>query len=369
MAWHVSGPPLMLYSVTKLKLFIPRELTPFIRQLWRFKWLSIAVTAIGCAIGWTYVATLPPRYESSTRVYINVDPLLTPILHGLAIEENPARQIDFLQRTLLSRANLEQIIKLSDLDIPSEGGKTQPKKEDLMADLARGVSLRPQTENMISIGYANQNPVVAKNVVQAVLTVFSENATAAGRNQMENAKRFIGGELALYENQLRGAERRRADFRAQHGELLPGVDGAVSRLETGRRDIERMKVEITDIRARRDSLKRELDGTPKSLSVDATGPQVIINGHPSGYRARADAARAKLDELRMRFTDLHPDIIALQKEIAELDAKAAKEPLENRKVEIANPLYEQVKVRLVEVETELASAERRLNEPKRTKSY
>src|SRR5881398_4047281 len=89
---------------------------PYLRQLWRYKWLSLAVAWLVCAVGWPYVAIMPPKYEASTRVYLNADPVLTPLLHGLAVDDNPSRQVDYLQRTLLSRANLEQVIKLSDLD-------------------------------------------------------------------------------------------------------------------------------------------------------------------------------------------------------------------------------------------------------------
>jgi uncharacterized protein involved in exopolysaccharide biosynthesis len=153
-----------------MNLIIQDQLTPYLRQLWRYKWFSIGIASVVCAVGWPIVAMIPPRYESSTRVYLNADQLLTPLLRGLAVDDNPARQVDYLQRTLLSRANLEQVIKLSDLDISSGAGKSN---EALFPQLIRDVSLRSQTENLITISYVNQNPIVAKNVVQALLTVFS----------------------------------------------------------------------------------------------------------------------------------------------------------------------------------------------------
>ena len=60
---------------------------------------------------------VPTKYESSARVYLNADPLLTPLLRGLAADTDPTRQLDFMQRTLLSRPNLEQLVRLTDLDI------------------------------------------------------------------------------------------------------------------------------------------------------------------------------------------------------------------------------------------------------------
>lgn len=350
-----------------MKAIFESQALPYLRQIWRYKWLSVAIAWLVCAVGWPIVALMPPRYESSTRVYLNADPVLTPLLRGLAVEDNTARQLDYLQRTLLSRPNLEQVIKLSDMDRELKGADLQSVKEGMLSQLARGVSLKPQTENLISISYESPDPNQAARVVQALLTVFSESAAGRNRNQMDKAKRFIDQELQSYQEQLRAAERRRAEFREKYMDLLPSYDGTLSRLDAGRKLIAQLEIEASDARSRRDSLKRDLDTIPKSVSIDAAGPQVVIAGQPVGYRGRLEAARTKLDELRMRFTDKHPDIIALKQQITELEGKSAKEDAAGntgttggRKSEIANPVYEQVKVRLVEAETTVVAAERRL---------
>src|SRR5207302_4482294 len=135
-----------------MRAILESEVLPYLHQLWRYKWLSIAVAWLVCAVGWPVVAVLPPKYEASTRVYLNADPVLTPLLRGLAVEDNPSRQTDFLQRTLLSRANVQQIIKLSNLDLMLAGNASQTAKENLIQELARNVVLRQQTENLITIG-------------------------------------------------------------------------------------------------------------------------------------------------------------------------------------------------------------------------
>src|SRR5439155_22120495 len=55
------------------------EARSYARRLWRYKWLSIGLAWGICVIGWPIVALIPPRYESSTRVYVNADQLLTPL--------------------------------------------------------------------------------------------------------------------------------------------------------------------------------------------------------------------------------------------------------------------------------------------------
>jgi polysaccharide chain length determinant protein (PEP-CTERM system associated) len=347
-----------------MRAILASQVLPYLHQLWRYKWLSIGVAWLVCAIGWPFVAVMPPKYEADTRIYLNADPVLTPLLRGLAVDDNPSRQVDYLQRTLLSRANLQQIAKLSNFDMKLGGNDSRIAKESLLQELARNVLLRQQTENLITIGFFDRDPTVARDVVQALLTVFSENAAGLNRNQMDNAKRFIDQEIQHYEEQLKAAERRRADFRQKYRDLIPSYDGTLSRIDAGRSQIAQLELDVADARSRRDSLQKDLDTLPKLVSIDAAGPQVVVAGHPIGYRARLDAARARLDDLLMRFTEQHPDVIATQKQIRELEAKVAQgkesDTTTARKSDVANPTYEQVRLKLIEAETALVAVERRM---------
>jgi hypothetical protein len=83
-------------------------------------------------------------------VYFNADPLLTPLLRGLAADTDPTRHLDFMLRTLLSRPNLEQLVRLTDLDI----GVTNPEqKEALFKRLASDISVAPITLNLLALSY------------------------------------------------------------------------------------------------------------------------------------------------------------------------------------------------------------------------
>ncbi|MGD9614497.1 MAG: XrtA system polysaccharide chain length determinant [Alphaproteobacteria bacterium] len=355
-----------------LKNVLYQQALVYARQLWRYKWLSIGVAWLVCVIGWPVVSLIPPKYESSARVYVSADQYLTPLLKGLATEVDPRRQVEFLQRTLLSRPNLEQVIHISRLDISPLGRLSDVQREGKLLEVANNISLTSQGPNLVKITYWNSDPEVAKEVVQALLTVFAETTTGGNRRDMENAKRFLDQQIETYAAQLRAAEQRRAEFHEKYLQLLPGVDGAVSHLESGRGTVARLKLELQDARAKRDSVKAELDATPKFLSVDSNAPQVIIAGKPVGVRGRLEEARARLDELSLRFTAAHPDMIALRRQIARLEAEVKKEPADaagatdpssgGRKTQIANSVYERVKLSLVDAEMTLASAQRRLEQ-------
>src|SRR6202022_4988670 len=112
---------------------------PFVRALWRPRRLAVGTAWLVCTAGWIGAAFVPTKYESSARVYLNVDPLLTPLLKGLAADTDPSRHLDFMQRTLLSRPNLEQLIRLTDLDTAI---RTPGEKEALFKRLATDITVQ-----------------------------------------------------------------------------------------------------------------------------------------------------------------------------------------------------------------------------------
>ena len=135
--------------------FLPPQAMPLLQAVWRHKWLGVATAWLVCTVGWIGVALVPTKYESSARVYLNADPLLTPLLKGLAADTDPTRQLDFMQRTLLSRPNLEQLVRLTDLDI---GVTTAEQKEALFKRLASDISVAPVTLNLLTLSYRDQDP-------------------------------------------------------------------------------------------------------------------------------------------------------------------------------------------------------------------
>ena len=353
---------------------LPPQAMPFLQALWRHKWLGVAAAWLVCTAGWIGVALIPTKYESSARVYLNADPLLTPLLKGLAADTDPTRQLDFMQRTLLSRPNLEQLIRLTDLDI---GITTPEEKEALFKRLASDISVAPITLNLLTLSYLDRDPQVAKNVVQALLTIFAEKIAGSSRAEMDSAQRFLESEIAAYRDQLRAAEKRRADLAQRYPDIVSnrapdtGAEGdeSLSRVDQARNVVARLRLELADAVTKRDALQKELSAVPAMLSVDRA-PQVVVEGGRLGpLDERLQELRRNLDSLRLKYTENHPDVKAARQAITQLQAEAAKSSTPAGKTgaaqtrgEITNPVYEQVKVKLVDAEAAVAAVQRRLDE-------
>src|SRR6516225_1219409 len=355
--------------------WIPSQAIPFVQALWRHRWLAVGTAWLVCTAGWIGIAFIPTKYESTARVYLNADPLLTPLLRGLAADTDPGRHLDFMQRTLLSRPNLEQLIRLTDLDT---GIQTPAEKEALFKRLASDITVTPITLNLLALSYRDSDPVLAKNIVQSLLTIFAEKMAGSSRAEMDSAQRFLDDEIASYRDQLRAAEKRRAELAEKYPDIVrsrvpdaPGADDSGNRLEQARAAVARLKLELDDAQTKRDALQKELASVPAMLTVDRA-PQVIVTGQRplSAVEERLQDVRRNLDGLLLKYTKNHPDVKAARQAISQLQAEAGKSSgggtqgvgNETGKGQITNSVYDQIKVKLVDAESVVASVQRRLTE-------
>jgi polysaccharide chain length determinant protein (PEP-CTERM system associated) len=325
--------------------------------VWRHRWLALAVAWSVCVLGWTGVAFVPNQYEASTRLYVDADAVLTPLLRGLAVDSATVTELEVLQNTLLSRPNLEKVIAGTDLDLRVA---TPFDREWLRKRLASEIKITPQTRNLFTISYASREPKLAYDVVQKLITIFIDSATGSNRSEMDNAGQFLEQQIASYEAKLREAERRRADFRAKYVDVLPGENAGVSRLEQAGSQVAALKGELADATAKRELLISQLKGTAPLLVTESGG----AGGEAPGTSLAA--AERHLQELRLRYTEEFPDVIAARRLVAMLKAHpeaAAPAPGGGgggHTRSMPNAVYEQLKVRLVDTEATIASLKRRL---------
>jgi polysaccharide chain length determinant protein (PEP-CTERM system associated) len=365
----------------------------YLRAAWRRRWIGVIVAWLICGLGWVGVYLAPNQFESSARLYVDADAILTPLLRGLAADSASASQLEVLQSTLLSRPNLEKLVSKTDLDLTI----TSPSdKERLLAKLAKEVHVQSQSRNLFTITYRNPSPKLAHDVVQTLLTLFVEAATGSNRTDMENARRFLEHQISSYEQQLRAAEKRRADFRTRYIDILPSdMNPSAAATESARGQVRTVEGTLQDAIIKRDTLRQEVANTPPMLVVEAGyGPLGTDPGNPD-----LKAAEDQLRMLLLKDTEQHPDVIAQKKLIAALRAAplrsatpAARVAAGNEKGGAAanekggaggnekgggagagadrgadrssgqrsapNPVYDQLKVKLIEADTDVSTLQR-----------
>ena len=339
--------------------------TYYLRAAGRHRWIGVIVKWLVCGSGWLGVYTIPYQFESSARLFVDADAVLTSLLRGLAVDLAPTTQLEILQRTLLSRPNMEKLVSKAGLDLrvssPSE-------RERLVTQLSSGVKVVPQTRNLFTITYRDQSPKMAHDVVQALLTIFVERATGGLHADMENARRILGRQIQSYEQQLQ----RQADFRARYAEILPAdnnPDG--SALEGARNVALALEGRLQDALTSRDALEQELKNTAPMLMVESGGLNGL--GGPIA-KTRLHEAEDQLRILLLKDTDQHPDVVAQHKLIASLKDPPTKTIMlpdvalgqnggrdalnSMMKRSLPDGVYEQLKVKLVNAAASVVARQR-----------
>ena len=86
-------------------------------RVWHRRWYAIAVAWVICLIGWGTVAVMPDQYRASTQLLVDTSNVLQPILQGIAIQSDVENEVQLMRSTLLSRGNIEKVMRMTDLDL------------------------------------------------------------------------------------------------------------------------------------------------------------------------------------------------------------------------------------------------------------
>lgn len=108
------------------------QLSTIARSMWRFRWLSVGVAWLVGIAGAVAAFAIPDQYEASSRVFVNTDSILKPLMSGLAVQPNVDQQVAMLSRTLISRPNVEKLIRMADLDLKAQ---SKAQQDGLVTDL------------------------------------------------------------------------------------------------------------------------------------------------------------------------------------------------------------------------------------------
>ncbi len=348
------------------------QLLSHLRATWRYRWYAVVFAWVAAIAGWIGVKQMPDRYAASARVYVDTQSVLRPLLAGLAVQPNVDQIIGMMSRTLISRPNLEKVIRMADMDIKL---KTPEDREQMINQLTKFLSIGGAGGNLYTISYSDQNPQEAKRIVQSLLTIFVEGSLGDKRKDSDSARRFIDEQLKSYSEKLVAAETAVTEFKRGHLGLMPGEGGGYyGQLLQAKAAMEQAMLESKEAENARDAIKKQLtDETPPSLLNDQGAPEAPPSPEIDG---RVLGLEQKLDTLRLNYTEQHPDIVAILRTIAQLkEQKKAEFELKEKKraeakpgkpaptpTQARDPVYQQLNLAIAEVEARVAAMKARVAE-------
>jgi polysaccharide chain length determinant protein (PEP-CTERM system associated) len=352
-----------------------RQFTTYARGMWRRRWLGLGVAWLAGLVGVGVLFKMPDKYEASARVWVDTQSILKPLMSGLAVQPDIDQQVSIMSRTLISRPNVEKLIRMADLDLQV---RTPRQREQLIDELTRTIQMKGGgRENLYTIAYRDSDRNEARRVVQSLLSIFVESSLGDQRKGSDAARRFIEEQIRSYEKRLEEAENRLKEFKLRNMGLM-GPDGRdyFTKMTALGEDLNAARLALRAAEQSRDALKREVAGEDPVFLPDAAAGPAPGAGPPSELDARIDSLKRNLDELLRKYTDQHPDVVGTRRVLTELEKQKADE-LEARKKAAAersatpgrpplmastNPVFQQLRIALAESEANVAALRAKVGE-------
>ena len=340
-----------------------------LRITWRFRWIALFVAVCICSVGWMSVVLMPDRYQVGAKVYLDTQSMLDPLLQGIGISDTT--QVDtavIMQRTLLVRPNLEQVVRKTDMDLTAQ---TPEQFEQLVSGLARSIKVSGTVQdNIFNISYSNTDAKLATRVVDALLNLFVERSLGESRKDSSKSREFLDAQIREFEGRLIAAEGRLKEFKRQNVGIMPS-DGRTyyGRLESVGDQLAAAKLLQTEAIQKRDALRKNLADVREILASAQPDSNAGVQ-HPND--SRIESLESQLDQLLLQYTDKHPDVISTVamleslKEERQTDIdKLLAELSDEQKADgdhASNPIYQELKVELTTAEAEVAALQARVAE-------
>lgn len=285
------------------------ELRIAVHSVWNRRWLALGIAWGVCLLGWLIVSLIPASYESSARIMVRPQTVLSEKVGITAGERRKA--VEQLQQSLGSSANLERVVKGTDI------GRSVVSEAELgsaIAALRPNITVKadPTNESVFTITALHSSPRLARDVVQKLIDIAEEENITGDRAETSKTLKFLDAQLEARQKELQEAEAKRVSFETQNLGILPGAGSALNRMEAARAEMSQIDSQLIQARSAVAALGSQLAGTPRTLAGVGGG------GSP------LSAAQGELASMKARgYTDDHPDVIAVRNQIAILRAQGA----------------------------------------------
>lgn len=309
------------------------------KGMWKYRWPAVAVAWVVAVVATVIVFRIPPQYEASARIYVDTQSILKPLMSGLAVQPDVDQQVVMLSRTLISRPNVEKLVRMADLDLKNRSKAEQDATiEELMRNLRISSTGR---DNLYTLSYRDSDSGRAKRAVQSLVSIFVESSLGASRKDSDTAKTFIDEQIKSYRTKLEEAEARLKDFRLRNLDVQygDGKDAATRVGELGAQ-LETAKLELREAENARQAAKQAL-ASESSQGSSATTQSLLqesaLSVSTPEIDARLDAQRRNLDMLLQRYTEQHPDVVSTRRVVKDLEEQKRKQVAELRRTALASP--------------------------------
>jgi polysaccharide biosynthesis transport protein len=328
-----------------------------LHSVWKRRWLALGVAWGLCLLGWLVIALIPNSYESKAKVLVQTQPILPSAMN--VSPNDRQNELLRLRQTLLSTANLEKVVRSTDLQLQVANDR------DLAAQvgtLRENIKVTSTQEDIFEIsalssvaGFSNiQNARTAAAIVQKLIDLFVEGNLSGNRTETGQTIAFLDEELRKREGDLRNAEQRRVEFETKFLGILPGEGSIGTRVSAARLELANLDQQITAAQSSLVAIRGQMAGTPSNIAgAGGAGPA----------SSQLAALEGQLSQAYGRgWTEQHPDVQSLKGQIERLRPQAAAERRAGGGGGSSNPAFISLRSMMAEKEAVIAAANARKNQ-------
>lgn len=329
----------------------------YLKGTLKYRRVAIMFALLLCVIGWIFVFMMPDKFESKAKVHIDSSSVIRPLMRGMVIDPDVSALIRIIQQLMFTRPNLEKIIELSQIKPEKTGNLVSAEfieklKKDITISGARD-------KDIFDIGYSSTDPETAKNVVQAVLTVFSEQAQGKALADATDAQHFIEQQIRDYEIRLQEAEKAKEDFKRTNMDFLAGESDQFKLLNELKGQLNAATAVYHQAVARKNVLGEQVKNVQES---DEDWGVTNSTEELSEEDARITSLNDRKTELLIKYTENHPEILAIDRLIESLREQKNKNKKQSSNEmdligpeKMSNPYVQTLKIAYDNAEAEVAS--------------
>ena len=179
------------------------QITSIAKGMYKYRWPAIATAWIVALLGAIAIWRIPDQYEASARIFVDTQTILKPLMSGLAVQPDVNQQVTMLSRTLISRPNVEKLVRMADLDLDA---KTKAQQDANVERLMKTLEIKStDRDNLYFLSFRDSNPDRAKRAIQSLVSIFVESGLGASRKDTDSAKTFIAEQIKAYQLKLEEA--------------------------------------------------------------------------------------------------------------------------------------------------------------------
>jgi uncharacterized protein involved in exopolysaccharide biosynthesis len=286
----------------------------------RWKWMAVVAAAV-FAIAAIVIARLPNEYRA--RAMVMVEPLQPhPDIVVPVISTSLEEKVKSVRAQVYARQIMSSVIE----ELNLYPATRQKEGMDAAVELLRlDTEVHPDGDNTFSITVRSQDAAIAAKTANRLAEMVIEGNLQVRAGQVTRTRDVISQQLTQMRAELSKAERRVADFKAQHSDTLPELNEARMR----ERDQLSRQIELEQTWMKNAQQRIDLIGvTPFGKDTEVGRLEEVV-----------DTLRTRLGTARAALTPEHPDVQSTSRELGNAQARleqararAAANDLERRRM-------------------------------------